>query len=225
MLAAKEPAVGGKGAGVGCGKYQMTAVRCHQGLFFDGETAPEQKHQVFPHLRNPLDDGVGELLPADSRVACGHVGPYRQGGIQEQNSLLGPAFQVPVRRRRKTKVVVEFLEDVDEGGGRLDSHGHREAQAVGLSRIVVGVLPDNHRLHLFHRAKVQGGKNLGAGRVNHVPAGLFLQKGFLDFLKIGLLELVAQKFEPGFFQLDHSAQKLEKSARQHLCEIVIFKSS
>jgi hypothetical protein len=28
-----------------------------------------------------------------------------------------------------------------------------------------------------------------------------------------LLELVAQKFEPGFFQLDHSAQKLEKTDR------------
>ena len=194
MPAAEKSPVGRKWAGVWGGEDQVSAVWRHQGLLLDGETAPEQEHQVFPHLRKPLDDGVGKCLPADSRVACGHVGPHRQGGVQQQDSLLGPAFQVSVGRWRDAKVVMKFLEDVDEGGRRVDSVGHREAQAVGLSWIVVGVLPDDNHLHLVHGAKVQGRKDFRSRRVNHVMLRLLLQEGFLYFLEIGLLELVAQEF-------------------------------
>ena len=224
MLAAKESAVGGKGAGVGCSKYQMPAVWRHQGLFLDGETAPEQEHQIFPHLREPLDNGVGKGLPADSRMACRLVGPHRQRGVQEQDALVGPAFQVPVLRWSNAKVVVEFLEDVDEGGRRVDSVGHREAEPVSLSRIVVGVLPDDDGLYLVHRAKVQSRKDFRPWRVYHVVFRLLLQEGFLYFLEIGLLELVAQEFQPGFFQLDHSVQKLEKTARPYFLNSLYLSS-
>ena len=194
MPAAEKSPVGRQWAGVWCGENQVPAVWRHQGLFFDGETAPQQEHQVFTHRRKPLDDGVGKCLPADSRVACGHVGPHRQGGVQEQDALVGPAFQVPMLRWSNAKVVVEFLEDVDEGGRRVDSVGHREAEPVGLSRIVIRVLPDDDRLYLFYRAKVQGGKDFRSRRIHHVEFRLLFQEGLLDLLKIGLLELVAQEF-------------------------------
>lgn len=194
MLAAEKATVGRKRARVWGGEDQVPAVWGHQRLFLDGETAPEQEHQVFPHLREPLDDGVGKGLPADSRVACRLVGPHRQGGVQEQDALVGPAFQVPMLRGRNAKVVVEFLENVDEGGGRVDSVGHREAESVGLSRIVIRVLPDDDGLYLVYRAKVQSRKDFRPWRVYHVVFRLLLQEGFLYFLEIGLLELVAQEF-------------------------------
>ena len=194
MLATEKATVGRKWAGVWGGEDQVSAVRGHQRLLLDGETAPQQKQQVFPHLRKPLDNGVGKGLPADSRMACRLVGPHRQGGVQEQDALVGPAFQVPVLRGCDAKVVVEFLEDVDEGGRRVDSVRHRETQPVGLSWIVVWVLPDDDRLYLVHRAKVQGRKDFRSRRVYHVVFRLLLQEGFLYFLEIGLLELVAQKF-------------------------------
>ena len=192
--AAEKSPVGRQWAGVWGGENQVSAVWRHQGLFLDGETAPQQKHQVFPYLREPLDNGVGKGLPADSCVACGHVGPHRQGGVQEQDPLLGPAFQVPVGRGRNAQVVVEFLEDVDEGRRRVDSVGHREAEPVGLSRIVIRVLPDDDRLYLAHRAKVQGRKDFRSRRIHHMVFRLLLQESFLYFLEIGLLELVAQEF-------------------------------
>ena len=114
MLAAEEPAVGRKRARVRGRKYQVATVGGDERLLFDGETAPEQEYKVLAHFGEALDDGVGELLPADSGVACRHVGAHRQGGVQQQDSLVRPAFEVPVRGRRDAEVIVKFLEDVHE---------------------------------------------------------------------------------------------------------------
>ena len=88
MLAAEDTAVGRKRARVWRGENQVTAVRGHECLLFDGETAPEQEHEILAHLGEALDDGVGELLPADSGVACRHVGADRERCVQEKDSLV-----------------------------------------------------------------------------------------------------------------------------------------
>ena len=111
-----------------------------------------------------------------------------------------PAFEVPVRGRIDAQVVVKFLEDVDERRGRLDSHGHREAQPVRLARMVVRVLPDDDRLDLVDGAVVERRKNLGAGWIDDVVLRLLLQKFFFNLFKIRLLELVGEQMEPRFFE-------------------------
>lgn len=113
-----------------------------------------------------------------------------------------PTFEVPVRGRVDAEVVVQFLENVDERGGRLDSHRYREAKSVSLAWVVVGVLADDDRLDFIDRAKVEGRKNLGSRRVNHVVFCLFLQKFFFNLFKVWLLELVCEQVEPGFFEFD-----------------------
>ena len=112
---------------------------------------------------------------------------------------MGPAFQVPVWRRRDAEVIVEFLENVDEGGRRFDTERHREAKPVRLAWIVIGVLPDDDRLDFIDGAKVKGGKNLRSGRIHHMMLCMFLQKFCLDLFEIWLLELVGEQVQPGLF--------------------------
>lgn len=200
VLAAEEPAVGRKRARVRGRKYQVATVGGDERLLFDGETAPEQEYKVLAHFGEALDDGVGKLLPADAGVACRHVGTDRERCVQEQDSLVRPAFEVPVRGRRNAQVVVEFLEYVDERRGRLDTHGHREAQAVRLAGIVVGILPDDDRLDLVHGAVVECGENLGTRRVHNVMLRFLLQELVFNLFEIRLLELVGEQMEPRFFE-------------------------
>ena len=140
-----------------------------------------------------------------------------------------PAFEVAVRGRIDAEVVVKFLEDVDERRGRLDSHGHREAQPVRLARIVVGVLPDDDRLDLVDGAVVERRENLGTGRVHDVMLRLLLQELFFNLFKIRLFELVGEQVQPGLFKFYHvvmpakagiSLLELRFSRRGSGCRIV-----
>ena len=92
MLAAEESAISRERTRVRSGKNQVAAIGCDEHLLFDGETAPEQKDEVFADLRKTLDNRVRELLPANACVACSHVGAHRERCVQKQNSLVGPAF-------------------------------------------------------------------------------------------------------------------------------------
>ena len=124
VLASEKSAVCRERARVRGGQDEVPSIRGDEDLFFDGETAPEQKDEVLADLRKSLDNRVCELLPTNAGVACCHVGAHRERGVQEQNSLMRPAFQVPMGRWRDAEIVMEFLENVDEGRQRLDSEWH-----------------------------------------------------------------------------------------------------
>ena len=176
MLASEKSAVCRKRARVRGGQDEVPTVRGDEDLFFDGETAPEQKDEVLADLRKSLDNRVCELLPTNAGVAGGHVGAHRERCVQKQNSLMRPAFQVSVGRWRDAEIVVEFLENVDEGRWRLDSERHREAKPVGLTRIMIRVLADDDCLDFIDGAIVESGENLRSGRVHHMVFRMFLQE-------------------------------------------------
>ena len=94
---------------------------------------------------------------------------------------------------------MEFLENVDERRRRLNAKRYGKAKTVGLSRIVVGVLPDDDSLDFIDGAIVEGGKNLRSGRIHHMVLCMFLQKLCFDLLKIRLLELVGEQVQPRLF--------------------------
>ena len=194
VLAAEESAVCRERTRVRSGENQVAAIGRDEHLLFNGKTAPEQKDEVLANLRKTLDNRVRELLPANACVACRHVGAHRERCVQKQNSLVRPAFQVSVGRWRDAEVVVEFLENVDEGWRRLNAKWHREAKPVSLARIVVRVLSDDDCFDFIDGAIVEGCKNLRSGRVHHVMFRVFLQKFCLDLLKIRLFELVGEQF-------------------------------
>ena len=104
-----------------------------------------------------------------------------------------------MRRGIDSQIVVEFLENVDERGGRLNSHWYRKTETVCLAGIVIGVLPDDDRLDLVDGAKVKCRKNLRSRRIDHVVFRFFLQKFFFNLFKVRLLELVGEQIQPGFF--------------------------
>ena len=174
VLAAEEPTICRKRARVGGGEDEVPAAGGNQGLLLDGETAPEHEHEVFADLREPLDNGVGELLPTDAGVACGHVGAHSERCVQKQDSLLGPAFKVAVRRRVDAEIVMNFLENVDERGRGIDSVGYGETETVCLAWVVVRVLAEDDHFHLVYGAKIKRCENLGAGRVDDVVLRFFL---------------------------------------------------
>ena len=147
-----------------------------------------------------LNGGIGELLPAQRSVAVGLVGTYRQRSVQQQHALLCPARQVARGRNRCAEVGLYLLEDVLQR--RREHHPvlHREAQPVGLSRLVVRVLSDDHHFRLVEWAEVEGVENEFARRV--AGAGLvFLSDGFCQLSEVGLLKLWRQLFLPRWFYL------------------------
>lgn len=123
------------------------------------------------------------------------MGADGEARIQEEDSLVRPVFKIAALRNGNSQIVVQFLEDVYERRGRFDAVGNREAQPVGLSRVVVRVLSDDDRLDLIDGAFVEGGENLGAGRIDRVLFFL-LDERRLEMLKIRHFKLVAQKFKP-----------------------------
>lgn len=194
VLATEEPAVRRERARVRGGENQVTAIGRDEHLFFDGEAAPEQKDEVLADLRKSLDNRVRELLPANAGVTCRHVGAHRERSVQKQNSLVSPTFQVSVGWRCDAEIVVEFLENVDEGRRRLNAKWHREAKPVSLARIVVRVLSDDDCLDFIDGTIVECCKNLWSRRIHHVMLRVFLQKFCLNLLKIRLFKLVGEQF-------------------------------
>ena len=84
------------------------------------------------------------------------MGPDGQHRIQKQNPLSGPFFQITVVWDRTAQVIVKLLVNVHQGRGHRHIRLHGEAETVGLAYIVVGVLAQNHHLHLGKRGECKG---------------------------------------------------------------------
>ena len=155
MLPEPSPAVGRQGRGMNRLEYQVLLAidECSFGARI---ATPEHVNQSFAVGRQGLDGGVGEEAPAQPLVAVGHVGSHGQRGVEQQHPLLGPSCQVAIGGHVGPQVVSNLLEDVEQRGRHGHPFGHREAQSHGLSGLMVGVLPDDHHLHLVEGTEVEG---------------------------------------------------------------------
>ena len=73
---------------------------------------------------------------------------------------------------------------------------------MGLSRAMVGVLPENHDTHLLKWRAVQRIENLITGWIDHRLVLFSRDEKFTQFVHVLLLELITQPVEPGIVQLD-----------------------
>ena len=89
----------------------------------------------------------------------------------------------------------ELAEHVGERGWDRDPVGHREAQSVGLSGTVVGVLSEDHDPHRCQRREVQRCEHLILGRV-HGVAPTFVGHEALEVAPVVSFELGAQDGVP-----------------------------
>ncbi len=81
------------------------------------------------------------------------------------------------------------------------SDGDGERQAHRLAGAMVGVLTQNHHLHLIYRSEIKGAEDLWAGRVDYLSGALLLMEITGKLRKVGFVELTLQSFFPGFFYL------------------------
>ncbi len=113
-----------------------------------GRLAPEHIHH-WPVLGiYCLDDSVRKLLPALPLVGIGLVGAYSEDRIQHQYALLSPFHQIAVVGDPTAQVIVEFLINIHQRGGRLYLWLYRKAEAMRLPGIVVRILPQDQHLDL-----------------------------------------------------------------------------
>ena len=121
-----------------------------------GIAAPQHIHQVLAVLCQCLYSGIGKLLPPQLRMTVGLMSANGKRCIQQQHALLGPTGKIARCGDRRTKVGLNLLEDILQRGRKLDTVLNRETQSVCLSWLVIGVLTDNHYLHLVERTQVKG---------------------------------------------------------------------
>ncbi|MNM61961.1 hypothetical protein D3C81_732740 [compost metagenome] len=125
-----------------------------------------------------------------------------QRGVEQQHALLGPVLQAAVVGRVDVQVALELLEDVLQRRRHRHARLHREAQAMGLAGAVIGVLADDHHLHLVQRRRVQRIEDQPAGRKDLLAGGLLAAQELAQRLHVGLVELLAQNGFPARFEFD-----------------------
>ena len=95
-------------------EYEMAGAIDHTSLA-SGRASPKEKDDVVTATVDRLDDSIGEGLPAEALMARCHTGADGEGGVEEEDALLRPRQEVPVRDDGGlTKVGGDLLLDVDE---------------------------------------------------------------------------------------------------------------
>lgn len=166
-----------------------------QARFFASVCSPEHEDDAFLLCPDSSNDLIGEALPAAALVAPRLVGPHRQGGVEEQHSLARPGAQVARAPRRDPEIGLQLFEDVDERGRWWHARVHAEAQAVRLTWAVVGVLAEDHHLHVGKGGQVKRGEDVIVGRIHRVRSAFGSNKG-LQFGPIRLVEFTPQDRVP-----------------------------
>ena len=195
MTAAEKAAGGGKRAGMGGCQDQVLRVGEHGGLALC-RPAPEHIYDGAVLSVDGGDHGVGELLPALSLMRIGLVGPHGEHGVQKQDALIRPFFQITVVGNRTAKVVVKLLIDILQGGRDIPLlRLHGKAESVRLVHVMVRILSQDHHLHLAERGKMKGVENLIRRRKHHV-GGVFLFYEMKKLRVVGLAEFSVDLRKP-----------------------------
>ena len=74
--------------------------------------SPQDEYQMFSLLSQDANGGIGEFFPTLALVRSGLMGADRQGGVEQEYTLVGPTGQVSVGRDRPSQVTFNLLEDV-----------------------------------------------------------------------------------------------------------------
>lgn len=119
---------------------------------------------------------IREFFPADTAMGICLMGSNRKYGIQHQNSLLRPLCQTAMAGYGTSQVFMQFLVYVDQGRRDFHTLFYGKAEAVGLSVIVVGILPQNYHFDILQRSQVKCIKNVICRR-KYLPGPVLLIHG------------------------------------------------
>lgn len=151
--------------------------------------------------RDLRDHGVGELGPADLGVTHGFVGADGERGVEEKDALLGPVRKITMPGNGHTDVLVQLLEDIDEGWGWRNGFLDGEAETVGLAGTMVRVLSQQNDLDLIERGRIESVEDEAAGGIDRPAAHPFVFEQGGDLAEIGFVEFLTEDLFPAFFDL------------------------
>ena len=65
-----------------------------EGAFSLGVVAPKDEDEMIPRLGETVNDGVGKEFPTLVLMRACLMGPDGEGGVEQEDALLGPVSQV-----------------------------------------------------------------------------------------------------------------------------------
>ncbi len=156
------------------GRRQDQVLRIVQHRLFPlRRSSPEDKHDRAVLTVEHCDRGVRELLPSDPPVGVRLMGAHCQDSVQHENSLLRPLCKTSVIRDRTAQIIMELLINIHERRRDLHSLLHRKAEPVCLPVVVIGILSEDHDLHILQRSQMEGVKDILCRRKDQ-PCPVFM---------------------------------------------------
>ena len=107
-----------------------------------------------------LDSSIRQLFPTLTLVATRLVCLDREGGIEEQHTLLRPMREVARRGDRFAQITLQLLVYIHQRRWRRYAILHRETQTMCLIDIMIRILTNNHHAHLVKRTQIKRTKDL-----------------------------------------------------------------
>ncbi len=170
-------------------------ISVHQGFLGLCETSPKEENDTLLEFGNPFNDPVSKFFPTFVVVGSGLIGPDGQDRIEKKYTLVGPFFQVAMRRRGNPKVILQLLEDIHQRRGLGYTMGNRKAKSVGLTFSMIWVLSEKDNFDLFKRCMLKCIEDQLSRRINCVMFPLIYQELF-QLSEIGRLEFLPQDLFP-----------------------------
>src|SRR3989344_1571276 len=210
MPANEESVVGRKWRRVRALEHEMLGAVDVRAFLF-GVIAPQYEYEVLAQVSKIFYRRIGKLLPPLPLVRARSAGTHRERRVQQENSLRGPARKVGVATHRVPEVRFELLENILERRRRRDARVDRKAQAIGLPRPVVRVLPEYDDLHRLERALVKCAENIFRSGV-HRRFQVLLAYELREIFEVVLLKLAGEFLLPASadFHFSHACMLRQK---------------
>lgn len=175
-------------------KHKMPR-RVDERTFAYGIISPEQEHKSLSPGREMRNHRVGEPFPTVPLMRACAVSLDCERGVEQQHALTRPALKIARGRKRRPRVGAYFFEDIDQRRRHSHPVGNRETQSVGLSRIMIRILTENHHLHLVERTGVESSENVACRRKHHVR-GILLAHERGERCEIRLIKFIGKHLLP-----------------------------
>ena len=112
--------------------------------FFLCLRAPEDKGNRLLKRAERRNHRVREALPAKVLVGVCCVCLYGEHRVEQKHTLLCPRAQIAVWRNRNAEVGLQLLIDILQRRRQFYPRLYRKSKPVCLSRLMIGILPENH---------------------------------------------------------------------------------
>src|SRR5690606_13601155 len=114
---------------------------------------------------------------------------------EQEHSLSRPVFEAPGARLPDADIRIDFLVDVHERRRNIDALANAEGEAVGLAGAVVGILTENHHLHVAVIRQREGAEDVRRRGEDRMLRTLLLQEAD-EVAYIRFSKLLAKHFSP-----------------------------